>query len=382
MATHQPDLERLSVVFATFRDRTPEERAADAVRLAALPARERVLIETCHRVELVMTEPSASPEAPRVSGRAAVERVFSVVAGFDSAVIAEEQLIGQVRAAYERALAAGETGPVLNELLRRALRFGRRVRTHARPGIDRSLADRGAGWILTHVPSPQHVLVAGTGGMGRLVARRLAEAGHSVTVLSRSPERGAAIRDALAGGPHGVAVGGLSRELAKEHVALALAVRVRDPLLTEEHLDGDVAPWTLDLSFPSAVSPTAAARLADRLMSIDRLASVGESSSVFSPATERRLRRELRAEVDDFVRWLGARRTTGAVALLRSEAEKIRRRHLDQLRRRAGLDPAQMAKVDAATAAMITELLHRPTIALRHGGADAPTVRRLFGVDT
>ena len=381
MATHQPELKRLSVVFATFRDHTPEQRAADAERLAALPARERVLIETCHRVELVMIEGKGSPEAPRLSGRAAIERVFSVVAGFDSAVVAEEQLIGQVRAAYERALATGETGPLLNELFRRALRFGRRVRTHARPGTDRSLADRGAGWILTHVAPRGRVLVAGTGEMGRLVARRLAEAGHPVTVLSRSAERGASMRDELSGGPHGLAVGRLSHALAANHDALALAVRAREPFLQEDHLDGDLAPWTLDLSVPSAVSPTAAARLGERLMGVDRLDRVGGSSPVFAPATERRLRRELRAEVDAFVRWFEARRTTDAVALLRAEAEAVRRRHLDQLRRGAGLDPEQLTAVDAATAAMIAELLHRPTVAVRRGGADAPTVRRLFGLE-
>ena len=382
MATHQPELERLSVVFATFRDHTAEQRAADAKRLATLSARERVLIETCHRVELVTIGVSSAREAPQLSGRAAVERVFSVVAGFDSAVVAEEQLIGQVRVAYERALATGESGPVLNELFRRALRFGRRVRTHARPGADRSLADRGASWILTHVAQRSPVLVAGTGEMGRLVARRLAQAGHPVTVLSRSAERGAAMREELSGGPHGLAVGQLSRALAAEHGALALAVRAREPLLTEDHLDGDMAPWTLDLSVPSAVSPTAAARLGERLMSVDRLATVGGSSPVFPPATERRLRRELEAEVDGFVSWLAARRATNAVALLRAEAEAVRRRHLDRLRRRGGLDPEQLAVVDAATTAMIAELLHRPTVAVRHGGADAPTVRRLFGVDT
>ena len=382
MATHQPELEQLSVAFATFRDRTAEERAADAERLAALPARERVLLQTCHRVELVRVTEPASHGAAQLAGRAAVERLFAVVAGFDSAVVAEEQLIGQVRAAYERALAMGETGPVLNELFRRALRFGRRVRAHARPGTDRSLADRGAGWVLTHIAPRLPVLVAGTGEMGRLVARRVAEAGHPVTVLSRSSERGTATRDMLNGGPHRLAVGGLSRALAAEHSALAFAVRAREPLLDEDQLDGGLAPWTLDLSTPSAVSPAAAARLGERLMSVDRLGSVGGVSSVFAPATERRLRRELRAEVDGFVRWLEARRTTDSVALLRAEAEAVRRRHVDRLRRRAGLDPEQLAAVDAATAAMIAEFLHRPTVAVRQGGVDAPTVRRLFGVDT
>jgi glutamyl-tRNA reductase len=380
LATHQPELHELSIDFATFRERTAEERDADADRLAALPARERVLLRTCHRVELVRVSDAGSDEDGQLVGRPAVERLFAVVAGFDSAVVAEEQLIGQVRAEYERALVAGETGPVLNELFRRALRFGRRVRTHARPGTDRSLADRGAGWLLTHVGPGHRVLVAGTGEMGRIVARRVAEAGHALTVLSRSAARGAAMRDGLSGGPHAVAVGGLTRALVVEHRALALAVRGREPLLDEDHLE-DLAPWTLDLSTPSAVSPAATVRLRERLMTVDRLGGVGESTPILAPATERRLRQDLQTEVDDFVRWLEARRTADAVAVLRAEAETVRRRHLDRLRRGAGLDAEQLAAVDAATTAMIGELLHRPTAAVRRGDADAPVVRRLFGLE-
>ena len=381
MATHQPELGQLSIAFATFRDRTADERDSDAARMAALPARERVLLQTCHRVELVrMGEPASSGTAQLI-GRPAVERLFEMVAGFDSAVVAEEQLIGQVRASYEHALAAGETGPVLNELFRRALRFGRRVRTHASPRTDHSLADRGAAWIMTHVAPRRPVLVAGTGEMGRLVARRMADAGHPVTVLSRSAEHGASLRDELSGNGHRLAVGRLSRALAMRHDALALAVRAAEPLVDEGHVDADAVPWTLDLSVPSAVSAAAAARLGNRLMSVDRLGSLPGSSPAFDPATERRLRAELQVQVNGFVRWLEARRTTEAVTILRGEAEALRRRHLDRLRRRARLDPEQLAAVDAATAAMLAELLHRPTLAVRHGGADAPTVRRLFGVD-
>jgi glutamyl-tRNA reductase len=209
----------------------------------------------------------------------------------------------------------------------------------------------------------------------------MAHAGHPVTVLSRSAERGASLRDELSGRSHRLVVGGLSRALAMEHDALALAVRARNPLVDEDHVGGDVVPWTLDLSVPSAVSPAAAARLGGRLMSIDQLGSIAGSSPAFDRGTERRLRRELRAEVDGFVQWLEARRTTDAVSALRGEAEALRRRHLDRLRRQARLDPEQLAAVDAATAAMLAELLHRPTVAVRHGGADAPTVRRLFGLD-
>ena len=375
------DLDNIHVRFATFRDRTIDERSADAARLLGLPARERVLLDTCHRVELVSVDDGA-PDGTTV-GRDAVRRVFEVVAGFDSAVMAEEQLLGQVRTAYESALAEGSTGPILNELFRRALRFGRRVRTHARPGTDRSLADRGAAWLLERLGTLKNVsiIVAGTGEMGRQSAARLAEAGHRVTVVSHSADRGRGLVEQLPGAEHRSVVGPLDADAVANAGAMVLAVRSREPLLTSAHLAADARPWTLDLSTPAAVSPEAERLLGDRLLTLDRLGSIAGSAPVLDPEIERRLRGEIGAEVERFVAWLESRRSGDALAILHGEADAVRRRHLERLQRRAGLEPEQLAAVEAASAAMVGELLHGPSVELRRGGADADAVRRLFGLD-
>ena len=370
------DLDAIRVRFATYRELSADERVAVAARLGAERAEERVLLDTCHRVELV-TVGGAGPAD--VVGRAAVQRVFEVVAGFDSAVLAEEQLLGQVRGAYESALARRETGPILNELFRRALRFGRTVRSHARPGTDRSLADPGAAWLLERLPARSRVVAAGTGEMGRLVAHRLAEAGHRLTVVSASAERGGALLERLPGGEHRLAVGRLGAADVDEADAVSVAVRARDHLLTRAVL-GASRPWVLDLSSPSAVAEDARALLRERLLTVDQLASRATSRPVLAPGTERRLRAELETEVDRFVEWLAARRGGDAIALLHREADAVRRRHLERLRARAALDDAQLAAVEAASAAIVGELLHGPSLELRRGGADAATVRRLFGL--
>ena len=378
--TVSSDLEHIRVRFATFRERTLAERSADAERLGSMPAREHVLLDTCHRVELVSVDNGPS-EGPLLSGREAVLRVFQVVAGFDSAVVAEEQLLGQVRTAYEAALDRGSTGPILNELFRRALRFGRRVRTHATPGTDRSLADRGVAWVSERLSgTPSRVLVAGTGEMGRQAAIRLAGAGHQVTVVSSSAERGGRMVSAL-GTPHALIIGALTPAAVASSAAIVLAVRSREPILTEEHVREGSRPWVLDLSTPAAVSREAGAALGARLLGLDRLAEVAGSAPVLGPEIERRLRLEMDAEVDRFIAWLDTRRSADALAILHGEAEAVRMRHLERLRRQGALEPAQLAAVEAASAAMVGELLHGPSIELRRGGADADTIRRLFRLD-
>lgn len=371
------ELDDIRIRFATYRDQRGDERAAFAASLSETAADERILIDTCHRVELVTV---GGTDDADVAGRDAVRRVFEVVAGFDSAVVAEEQLLGQVRGAYEAALARRDTGPILNELFRRALGFGRRVRTHARPGTDRSLADPGVAWLLERLPARSRILAAGTGEMGRLLAHRLAEAGHRIRVLSHSADRGGGLLEQLPGVDHALIVGPITEAAVRGADAISIAVRTREPILDAALLAAQL-PWTLDLSAPSAVAADARELLGDRLMTLDALGLRAGARQVLDPAVELRLRADLEREVERYVAWLDGRRGGDAVATLRREADAVRRRHLDRLQLRAGLDDGQLAAVEAASTAMLGELLHGPSVELRRGGTDAATVRRLFGIE-
>ncbi|MGH2418619.1 MAG: hypothetical protein ACRDFY_09830, partial [Candidatus Limnocylindria bacterium] len=308
-------LDRIRVRFATVRDRSADERSGFAASLRAIRADEHVLLETCHRVELVSVGDAAG-SGTAVDGVEAVRRVFNVVAGFDSAVMAEEQLLGQARAAYESALSDGSTGPVLNELFRRAIRFGRRVRSQARPGADRSLADRAVAWLLERLPGPSaDVLVAGTGEMGRLASAALAVAGHRVTVASASSDRARRLAERLPGSRHRAVATPLGAGSMARRDGLVLAQRSARPTLDAAALGGN-RPWTVDLSTPSALTPDAVELLGDRLLAIDGLGRLEPRAPVLEPGTERRLRRELDDEVGRFVAWLDARRGADALAAL------------------------------------------------------------------
>ena len=215
--------------------------------------------------------------------------------------------------------------------------------------------------------------------MGRLIAMHVAQAGHRVSVVSASADRGGRLLERLDGDGHRLHVGPISAALVVAADAIALAVRSRGSALTGDHL-GDHRPLVLDLSSPSAVDDAGAHRLGDRLLTLDQLARVEGATPVLRAAVERRLRAEVDGEVERFVAWLGAREHADALAVLHGEADAVRRRHLERLGRRSDLDSEQLAAVDAASAAMLSELLHGPSMELRRGGSDAATVRRLFGI--
>jgi glutamyl-tRNA reductase len=118
--------------------------AAELATELASDGSEAVVLSTCNRTEVYLfggDAEHAREELERRSGLElgdvlatweesdAVEHLFRVSAGLDSLVPGEAQILGQVRQAYDAALTAGATGPLLNRLFEEALHAGKRVRT-------------------------------------------------------------------------------------------------------------------------------------------------------------------------------------------------------------------------------------------------------------
>src|SRR5947209_7800044 len=141
---------------------------------------------------------------------AAVEHLFAVASGLDSAVIGEAQVLGQVRRAYSAAEANHTVGRTLHELSQRALSVGKRV--HSETGIDAagaSVVSVALGMADTKLAGAagatsglglagRAAVVVGAGSMGALAAKQLARAGvERIHVVNRTLPRAKRLADKI-----------------------------------------------------------------------------------------------------------------------------------------------------------------------------------------
>lgn len=112
----------------------------------------------------------------------AVKHLFSVAASLDSLVIGENQIIKQVREAFEMAHQKQTTGPHLNRLFHRALYVAKRIKTETGVGQGQvsvgSVAVLLAKKIFGHLDQ-KRILLVGAGEIGTLVLRHLRDSGQA-----------------------------------------------------------------------------------------------------------------------------------------------------------------------------------------------------------
>ena len=126
---------------------------------------------------------------------AAAEHLMSVTSGLDSMVVGEQQIIGQVRSAYQSASEQGTVGPRIHALAQSALRAGKRV--HSETEIDKAgvsmvtfAFDQALQRLNTEDLQGKSALVLGAGAMASLAATHAGRLGiGELVIANRTRER-------------------------------------------------------------------------------------------------------------------------------------------------------------------------------------------------
>jgi len=123
----------------------------------------------------------------------AIRHLFSVAAGLDSLVLGEPQILGQVKASYEHALAAGSAGHVLHRLYQSTFAAAKRARSETGIGKQAVNISSCAVELARHIfgdLADKTVLLMGAGEMAELAARHLRGNGCTdILVANRTLKR-------------------------------------------------------------------------------------------------------------------------------------------------------------------------------------------------
>ena len=146
---------------------------------------EYVEISTCNRKEYYIHNDNMSTLESHENkniifdyGDSAIKHLFRMTSGLESMIVGEDQILGQVSDAKQKAIKQRHCGKILDSIFTKAIHVGRVVRN--KTNINKGSVSIGSAAVdlaKKHLGSLENksVLVIGAGKMGKLVAKALAE---------------------------------------------------------------------------------------------------------------------------------------------------------------------------------------------------------------
>ncbi len=397
----------------------PDGRAAAVLRDLCVHGsiHEAVAISTCNRSEIyIVAEDVVEAESIGLGvlarqggirpmeltsalyslrGSDVVRHLFSVAAGLDSMIVGEAEIQGQVKRAYELALAEGTSGPLSNRLFRDAIAAGKRARTDT--GIGRSrvsistvaveLAAAQLGDLAT-----RRVLVVGAGEQGELTARALSERGvQTVFVANRHHDRAIGLAQRFGG--VATRLDELPAQLAEADIVVTCTSSPHTLIGGEDMAtvmeERDNRPLVLiDIAVPRDVESEVRDLPGVTLYDMDDLQREVARNLRGREAEATKARVMIDADVSAFERWLAALDVVPTIAALRARGEEVVETVLrENASRWESLSEADRERLETMARAVVSRLLHEPTLRLKGAvGEDEAYVyvnalRDLFGLD-
>ena len=410
----------VSVLEQLSTDEADQAKIVDQVLQSSLVT-EAMVLSTCNRVEVyavveafhgglsvigqVLSEHSGmslndlTKYAYVRYAEAAVEHLFAVASGLDSAVIGEQQVLGQVRRAYAAAEANHTVGRTLHELSQRALSVGKRV--HSETGIDSagaSVVSVALGMAETKLGSlaGRTAVVIGAGSMGSLAVKHLVRAGiDGIHVVNRSLPRARRLA-------HGIRDQGVAADaypldhiagvLGDADVVVSCTGAVRPVVsLADAHRGlmgrSERDPLVIcDLGMPRDVDPAVAGLPGVLVVDMDRIQREPSARAAASDADAART--IVAAEVANYLTGQRMAEVTPTVTALRQRAADVVEAELLRLDNRLPeLDATHRDEVAKTVRRVVDKLLHAPTVRVKQlasapgGDSYAEALRELFELD-
>jgi len=386
------------------------------LRFRELPGiEEAMIISTCNRVELYANIQDTQEATESVKSFLAefhnihrgsldnslyiyddiqaVRHVFRVAASLDSMVLGEPQILGQLKDAFELALAKKTTGILLNKLMKKAISVAKRVRTEtkiAENAVSISFAAvELAKKIFTDL-SKRVFMLLGAGEMAELAAKHLISNGvKEVLVSNRTFDRACDLAREFNGRP--VKFDQFIDEMVGTDI-LICSTGAPHYILTKGQMQKVMKErkqrqvFIIDISVPRNIDPEINDLENVYLYNVDDLQGVVDSNMFERQREAEKAEKIISEELETFLKWQASLDSVPTIIALREKAEEIRKEELDKLFNKIDdLGQKEKEAIEYMATAIMNKLIHPPTAALKGDTENkemlVAAIRRLYGIN-
>jgi glutamyl-tRNA reductase len=370
----------------------PDETAALESLLDRPAVDEAYVLQTCHRVEAyVVTDEAATgrralaragfdpagPGAVSMGHEDSLRHLLRVAAGLESLVVGEDQIMGQLRDAYELARDADAIGQVLQEAVTKAMHVGERARTET--AINEGAMSLGSAAVRLAKRQTDldgaTALVVGAGEMGSLAAKAFASADVArVVVANRTEERARLVADAADAPADVAALDDLAAHVTNADVVVT-ATGSPDHLVDAHALENAGETVVVDLAQPRDVPPAAAELPGVSVHDLDDLEAVTVATRERREDAARQVETMIAEEFERLLAQYKRKRADEVIARMYESADRLKNREVSTAVSRleaaeGDLSAEQRDVVESMADALVNQLLAAPTKSLREAAAE------------
>ncbi len=340
-----------------------------------------VVLSTCNRMELwVSTEEGWEGSLPELlcgeknvdpreyesyftvrEGTEAVEHLFHLVCGLKSRILAEDQIITQVKDALSLAREHFMTDNVLEVLFRKAVTAGKKVKTEVTfSRANQTAMDQAIEMLRREsFPFPEAVcMVIGNGEMGKLAAQSLKRTGAKVTVTVRQYHSGEV---SIPAGCARINYGDRLDFLPNCDLVVSATSSPNFTLTEEQVREAGLTKqiYFIDLAVPRDMESTIGSLPGARLYTIDdfQLTGTGQAAQEAMEQAEE----ILRGEMEDFYGWMKGRDMVPKIQEIREDAVTDLHLRLQKILHKLPLQEAERVEleqaIDRAAGKVVTKMM-------------------------
>lgn len=322
--------------------------------------------------------------------RDAVRHAFRVASGLDSLILGEPQILGQMKAAFGAARAAGTTGWCLERLFQQSFAAAKRVRSATGIGenpVSVAFAAVRLAQRLYGDFSRRTALLIGAGETIELTLQHLLryDIGH-IIIANRTRARAEQLIEATgcAAQAEAIALPELPTRLADADIIIS-STAAPLPILGKGAVERALKQrrrrpmFMVDIAVPRDIEPEVGDLEDVYLYTVDDLQDVIQENLDARRAAAADAELIIEEHLEAFERWRASREGVQRIQALRQAAASIRDRAIDEAAARLarGQDPQDVLRWLGHQ--LTNRLIHAPTVALRHAieRHDEPTAAAL-----